>query len=148
MREEQLLAYGGTRELLSQAHESYAQGLLVAKRAGEAIEYLDLALHVHEEEFGHGKWRTRGILKTKFLALLELRRFDDATSVRRTIFKLDADTQNWRRYTEDAWWVAQAYTNAGESGRAKDVLHLGRARAVEHGLLDEVARFELALLDD
>ena len=60
MREEQLLAYGGTRELLSQAHESYAQGLLAAKRAGEAIEYLDLALHVHEEEFGHGKWRTRG----------------------------------------------------------------------------------------
>src|SRR5690606_34409345 len=87
MREDQFDLYGGTRELLSQAHEIYAKGLLAVGRASEAIEYLELALHVHQDEFGHGTWRTRGILREKFSALLALGRIDDAKSVWRSVLQ-------------------------------------------------------------
>jgi tetratricopeptide (TPR) repeat protein len=147
MREEQLREYGGTRELLSQAHESYARGLLAVKRAGEAIEYLDRALRVHQDEFGHGNWRTRGILKTKFLALLELRRFDDAVSVRRAILKVDEDAEHWRRYIEDVWWVAQIYKGMGQLSAAATVLDSGRDMVVRQGLEAEAIQFERAIED-
>jgi hypothetical protein len=66
LREEQLRKQSGSREWLSQARESYARGLLAVKRAEEALELLELALRVHQEEFGHGTWRTRTILMAKF----------------------------------------------------------------------------------
>jgi tetratricopeptide (TPR) repeat protein len=147
MREEQLRKQSGSREWLSQARESYGRGLLAVKRAEEAIELLDLALKMHQEEYGHGTWRTRAILMAKFSALLELRRFDDAVPVRRMILKLDEDVENWPRYMEDVWWLAREYENAGDLQLAARVLDLGRASAAEHGLLDDVARFEVALAD-
>jgi tRNA A-37 threonylcarbamoyl transferase component Bud32/tetratricopeptide (TPR) repeat protein len=145
MREEQLRKQSGSREWLSQARESYARGLLAVKRAAEAIELLDLALRVHQEEFGHGTWRTRAILMQKFSALVELRRFEDAQPVWRTTLQIDAEEMNWQRHADDAWWFARAYEDAGDDRRAAFVLHLGHERAVEHGLLDDVARFERAL---
>jgi hypothetical protein len=63
------------------------------------------------------------------------------------ILKLDADVENWPRYIEDVWWLARTYENAGDLDLAARVLHLGRARAVEHGLIDDVARFDVALVD-
>jgi tetratricopeptide (TPR) repeat protein len=145
MREEQLRTQSGSREWLSQARESYARGLLAVDRAAEAIEYLDLALKMHQEEFGHGTWRTRAILMAKFSALTELRRFDETEPMRHAILKLDDNAGNWRRYAEDARWMAHGYESAGELGAAKIVLHEGRAAAVEHELPDEVGRFDLAL---
>jgi tetratricopeptide (TPR) repeat protein len=147
MREEQLRKQSGSREWLSQARESYARGLLAVKRAEEALELLELALRVHQEEFGHGTWRTRTILMAKFSALVELRRFDDTWPVRRTILKLDADAENWRRYAEDAWWLARGYENAGELREAAFVLRAGRDMAVQHGSEMEVNQFELAIDD-
>jgi hypothetical protein len=145
LREEQLRKQSGSREWLSQARESYARGLLAVKRAEEALELLELALRVHQEEFGHGTWRTRTILMAKFSALIELRRFDDTAPVRRTILNIDDDAGNWQRYTEDARWMAHGYESAGELRAAKIALLEGRAAAVEHELPDEVARFDLAL---
>jgi tetratricopeptide (TPR) repeat protein len=145
MREEQLRTQSGSREWLSQARESYARGLLAVDRAAEAIEYLDLALKMHQEEFGHGTWRTRAVLMQKFSALIELRRFDETEPVLHAILKLDDDAGNWQRYTEDARWMAHRYESAGELRAAKIALLEGRAAAVEHELPDEVARFDLAL---
>jgi tetratricopeptide (TPR) repeat protein len=145
MREEQLREYGGTRQLLSEAHESYGRGLLAVGRAVEAVEYLDLALRVHEQEFGHGGWRTRGISMAKFTALIELRRFEDAWPATRTILKLDADAGNWQRYTEDAWWLARGYENAGEPHGAANVLRYGRDMALQHGSETDANLFDVAI---
>lgn len=145
MREEQLRTQSGSREWLSQARESYARGLLAADRAAEAIEYLDLALKMHQEEFGHGTWRTRAILMAKFSALVEVRRFDDAIPVGRMILNGDADAGNWRRYSEDVWWEAAAYQGAREFERAAKVLRRGRDMAVQHGSEAEVVEFEQAI---
>jgi tetratricopeptide (TPR) repeat protein len=145
MREEQLRTQSGSREWLSQARESYARGLLAMDRAAEAIEYLDLALSMHQEEFGHGTWRPRAILMQKFVALIKLGRIDDAWPAARTVLKLDADAENWQRYAEDAWWLARGYENAGELERAAKMLRYGRERAIQYGSEAEVLQFEQAI---
>jgi tetratricopeptide (TPR) repeat protein len=147
LREGQLAEHGGTRELLSAAHENYAQGLLAVHRAGEALEYLELALRVHQEEFGHGSWRTRGILLQKFEALIEVRRFAVAEFVWRAVLKLDAEADNWPRYVADAHWLGALYEQAEEPARAALPFRAGRQRAVEQELPDEVARFDVALTE-
>jgi hypothetical protein len=134
MREEQLREYGGTRQLLSEAHESYGRGLLAVGRAVEAVEYLDLALRVHEQEFGHGGWRTRGISMAKFTALIELRRFEDAAAVDRKILLASIHEENWARYTEDVLWMAENYAHAGNRDAAIWRLRTGRFEAVTRGL--------------
>jgi tetratricopeptide (TPR) repeat protein len=145
MREEQLRTQSGSREWLSQARESYGRGLLAVDRAAEAIEYLDLALKMHQEEFGHGTWRTRVIVMAKFSALLELARFDDAEPVWRAVLRVSEEESNWRRFSEDAFWVASQFEELNEFQRAADVLYAGRDRAVKHGTPDEVAQFDLAI---
>jgi hypothetical protein len=146
MREEQLREQSGSREWLSQARESYARGLLAVKRAAEAIELLDLALRVHQEEFGHGTWRTRTILMAKFSALVQLQQLDQAEVVERAILTVDRNKHDWARYCTDALWLAEAYRNVSVR-RAAKVLGYGRARAVEHGLADAVQRLDRALED-
>jgi hypothetical protein len=145
MRDAELHEHGGTRERLSAAHESYARGLLAVNRAGEALEYLDLALRVHQEEFGHGTWRTRGILLQKFLGLVELRRFGETDLVDAAILKADTNAQDWRQYCDDAFWMADVYVGAGYPRAAGRHLRAGRARAAEHGLIDAITRFDQAL---
>ncbi|KIG11560.1 serine/threonine protein kinase [Enhygromyxa salina] len=145
LREAQLAKHGGTRELLSAAHESYARGLLAVHRAGEALEYLDLALRVHQEEFGHGSWRTRAILMLKFSAFVEVGRLANAETVERGLLKLDADNQAWERYTEDAFTLANRYSAAGEFRRAAEVLQAGRHMASQHRSQEEVWRFDIAI---
>ncbi|PRP95033.1 Serine/threonine-protein kinase PrkC [Enhygromyxa salina] len=144
-REAALQRYGGTRELLSQAHENYARGLLAVGRASEALKYLELALTVHEEEFGHGTWRTRGILLQEFLVFVDLGQLNSAEVAEGRILKLDWDGQNWARYTEDALWLAKNYADAAETRRAIKVLRAGRAIAVKHDLSNSIVRFDLAL---
>lgn len=142
MREDQVARYGGTRELLSQAHENHARGLIAVGRASEAIESLDLALKVHREEFGHGTWRTRGILRAKFSALLALGRFEEAHPICRPLLQLSEDKQNWARYFEDAQWLADEYVRAGRPDDAAWALKMGlnAARALDQA--DAVAQFE------
>lgn len=147
MREEQLREHGGTQELLSQAHESYARGLLGVQRAEEAIGYLDLALSVHQEEFGHGTWRTRGILMQKFLALLELRQLDQAAVAEQLILNIDREDAEWPRYCDDALWLANRYENAAAIRHATKALNRGRDMAVRLGLVGHVAAFDDALGD-
>jgi tetratricopeptide (TPR) repeat protein len=145
MREEQLRTQSGSREWLSQARESYARGLLAVDRAAEAVEYLDLALKMHQEEFGRGTWRTRLILMAKFSALLELGRFDAAQPVWRAVLRVSEEESNWRRFSEDAFWVASQFEELNEFQRAADVLYAGRDRAMKHGTPGEVAQFDLAI---
>ncbi len=145
MREDELRRQTGSRQWLSMAHESYGRGLLAVGRAGEAIEHLDLALNMHQDEYGHGTWRTRVILMAKFLALVELRRFDDATLAQRRIFTLDVAAENWQRYIDDAWWFAQTYEEKGEYRAAATILRDARLRAVAHGLEAEVIQLDLAV---
>ncbi|KIG12813.1 hypothetical protein DB30_01021 [Enhygromyxa salina] len=145
MREAELTQHRGTRELLSEAHENYARGLLAVDRAGEALEYLDMALRVHQEEFGHGSWRTRGILLQKFRAVLELRRFSQADLLFQAVLEIDADAANWSRYVEDAFWFADGYADAGRAGSAVSVLRAGRLIAKENSLMNDVARFDSEL---
>lgn len=145
MREAELQKHGGTRELLSAAHESYARGLLAVNRAAEALEYLDLALRVHQEEYGHGSWRTRGILMQKFRALIELEQLAVSEAAWRTILTLDAHAGDWPRYVEDAFWVAEILEHAGYRIDATIPLRAGRARAFEHNSHEDVARFDVEL---
>ncbi|KIG19384.1 serine/threonine protein kinase [Enhygromyxa salina] len=145
LREAELQNHGGTRERLSAAHESYARGLLAVHRAGEALEYLELALRVHQEEFGHGSWRTRALLMLKFFAFVELGRLANAETVERGLLKLDADNEAWGRYTEDAFTLANRYSATGEFRRAAEVLQAGRHMASQHGSQEEVWRFDIAI---
>ena len=146
MREDEYDKYGRTRELMSQARESYAKGLVTVGRASEAVELLDLALHEHQEEFGHGTWRTRGILREKFLALLALRRLEPAESVEHAIMNTSRDKGEWMRYCEDALWLGDLYATAGYNEAANNPLRAGLKMAIKHELpMDVVARFERAL---
>jgi tRNA A-37 threonylcarbamoyl transferase component Bud32/tetratricopeptide (TPR) repeat protein len=147
MREAQFEEYKGTRELVSQAHENYARGLLAVGRASEALEYLERALRVHQEEFGHGTWRTRGILRQKFRALVKSGRLNATTATWRTVLKLDADAENWKRYADDAYWFGDAYRRAGHPARAALALRAGQDMATQHQLADDVARFDAAILE-
>ncbi|PRP99664.1 serine/threonine-protein kinase [Enhygromyxa salina] len=147
LREAELQEHGGTRELLSAAHESYARGLLAVNRAGEALEYLDLALRVHQEEFGHGSWRTRGILMQKFRALVDAGTPNQVDPVVRAILQSDAAAENWKRYLDDAAWMADIFTEADLPNHAVWLLRAGRTRAAEVGLADDVARFDAKLED-
>ena len=152
MREAELRQYGGTQELLSRAHESYGKGLVAVGRSAEAIEWLERSLRVHQEEFGHGSWRTRGILREKFVALLALGRLEEAASTVEAILNIDREEGRWMRYCEDAIWLAEHYRMAGDAGGAVTVLQYGRAMAAEHHLTtvgDEIerARIEVELSD-
>jgi hypothetical protein len=145
LREEQLRKHGGTQELLSQAHESYAQGLLAVHRASEALEYLELALWVHQDEYGHGTWRTRGILRHEFRALVELEKFPDAKTVWWALLESDFEKDDWQAYVEDAHWLAEIYVGAGAPQRAVLPLTAGREIAFARDLSADVARFDAAL---
>ena len=109
------------------------------QRAAEAIEYLDLALKMHQEEFGHGTWRRRTLLMLKFSALVELRRFDDSEQAALLILKIAIDAENWRRYVEDARWMAGGYAAAGDTPKAEDLLHLFKREGLEPGREGKVA---------
>jgi tetratricopeptide (TPR) repeat protein len=145
MREEQLRTQSGSREWLSQARESYARGLLAMDRAAEAIEYLDLALSMHQEEFGHGTWRKRTILMRKFSALIDLGQVDNADPLAQQILNIDREDEAWPRYCDDALWLAEAYARATAIRRAAKLLDYGREKAVEQELFDHVAAFDQAL---
>jgi hypothetical protein len=145
LREEQLAEQRGSREWLSQARESYALGLAKVRRASDAIVYFDLALSMHEEEFGHANtWRTRTILMQKFLALLELRRLDESESVADQILRLDHDQGAWPQYCDDALWLAAAYKGAAATWHATKFLTFGHHVANEHGLVGHTTAFDRA----
>lgn len=145
LRADQVRRHGGTRERLSLARESHARALLVVGQTSEALEQLERALRDHQDEFGQRTRRTREMLRLKFSALLELRRFDDAVQVQPAILRLDVENEEWQIYCEDAWWLAEAYELAGLRNRAAAMLRHGRTRALEHGLFEHLARFDHAL---
>jgi tetratricopeptide (TPR) repeat protein len=147
MREDQLSHNAWTRELVSQAYEHYARGLVTVGRASEALEYLDRALRVHQEEFGHGTWRVRGILRQKFLALMSLHRLQEADLTAPVLLKVSANAEEWRQYCDDAFWLADNYQGAGYPRSAAAPLRAGRAQALEHGLVDVAARFDQMLAE-
>ncbi|PRQ05761.1 hypothetical protein ENSA5_00810 [Enhygromyxa salina] len=146
-REELLVRHGGSAEPLSRAHESYARGLLAVGRASEALEYLELALTVHQDQFGHGTWRVSGILQQKFVALVQVGNLEDATVVERTILQIDDDAKDWRRYVDDAFWLADVYKQSGRPYHAIWPLRLGRDKAAKYGMVAELAEFDRTIVE-
>jgi tetratricopeptide (TPR) repeat protein len=150
LREAELRRHGGTRELLSQAHESYASALLDTGRDVEALDYLARAQEAHQTEFGHGTWRLRVILREKFRATLRLGRVDAAESVEAALVQHDVDREDWSTLTEDVVWLAGTYVDTGWPRHAAGLLHTARSIADRRHMADLVRRFdrELAKLED
>lgn len=145
LREAELRSYGGTRELLSQAHESYASGLLMSGREAEALEYLARAQDAHQTEFGHGTWRTHGIQRQRFLGMLRLGRLAEAEAVEEMLVQDDVDRENWPRLTQDVLWLAAAYVDAAHPRHAAGLLHTAKSIAVARRLVGPLRRFDLEL---
>ncbi|PRP93143.1 Serine/threonine-protein kinase PknK [Enhygromyxa salina] len=135
-RERQVRRYGGTHELLSQAHESYARGLLAVGRNVEALEYLDRALAVHQAEFGHGTWRVSRIQRQQFLGLLGLGRVREAEVVAYSLIRYHIDREDWRRLVADVKWLAEEYATAEQPHHATQVLRLGLDAISQAGVDD------------
>jgi tetratricopeptide (TPR) repeat protein len=141
LREGQVRRYGGSRELLSQAHESYARGLLVVGGASEALEYLDSALAVHRAEFGHGTWRTGGIQRQQFLGMIALGRLVESGHLAYAILRYHEEHDDWPGLVVDVKWLADRYVAIGKSHHAKQILEFGIDAVSQAGLDD--ARIEL-----
>ena len=145
LREARLQEHPGTRELLSQARESYARGLLDVGRAAEALELLELALKAHQEEFGHGTWRVQPLHKQLFLAYVSLEQWHDSEMVRYAVLLPDEVAKNWLGYTENTAWFASIYARFGKNDLAKRYLHIARKKVVRFGLPSDVDRIDRAL---
>jgi tetratricopeptide (TPR) repeat protein len=145
IREDQLADNRGSREWVSQAYEDYARGLLAVGRPGEALEYLERALRETQREWGHAAWRVRGILRQKFLALVELGQIADAGYAKRMVLKIDLNEEEWSQHSKDVLWFAEILEDAGHSHAAVVTLRGGRTEAVKHGLLDDITHLDQAL---
>ena len=113
LRKQELAHRQRTHEQLSQAHENYGRGLLLAGHAEEALGYLDRALAVHKDEYGELAWRTRRIQRQQFLALVELRRIDDAAAVGYTLMKSSINSTSWAQLERDVFWLAGLFADVG-----------------------------------
>lgn len=127
---EQQVSHGGSSELLSRAHEDYAVGLLAVGRTSEALEYLDLALQMHQKNFGHSTSRTREIWKHEFRALVESGQSPEAEKLWRAIL-IDAAEKTPEQLIDDVLWMARIYAEAKEPERAEVVRLVGRVKAAE-----------------
>jgi hypothetical protein len=83
----------------------------------------------------------------KFTALVELGRLADADSPYGAILAIDVHAEDWPRYVEDAFKLAEVLAQAGYASDAILPLREGRMKATQHGLIDDVARFDLALAE-
>ena len=147
LREEQLEEHPGTRELLSQAQESYARGLLDVGRAREAVELFEIALATHQDEFGHGTWRTLGILRPKFFAHVGLGEWEEAEDIRPILLNMEFARQDSRAITEDSLRIAQVYREGGHAQLAIDALADSRDQLVQLGQSNAAAQIDRALVE-
>lgn len=116
LREDQLQRFGGTREHLSQAQESYARGLLALGRPLEALRYVDSSLDIHQDEFGHGTWRKYGLLRLRLEALVQSDKLELAKDVHNKLLVISAANKNWHRFYEDTVWMAELYATQDGQG--------------------------------
>ena len=104
-----------------------------------------LALETHREEFGHGTWRVRGLLRQKFLAYVELEQWREAESMRFAIAMEDKRRKDWSFYVEDLTWMAAIYRRVGKDEIAAWMLRGAHAQLVELGYQREAGQIERAL---
>ena len=83
-----------------------------------------------------------GILKTKFLALLELRRFDEAATITQA-FLTNGSMENRTRVEDDVVWVADKYIRAGRRDAAIAALRAERDKFIKQSL--DTQRLDTAL---
>lgn len=145
LRKQELARRQRTHEQLSQAHESYGRGLLLAGRAGQALEFFDRALAVHKDEFGELAWRTHRIQRQRFVALVELGRIDEAAAVGYALMTSSINSTSWPQLERDVFWLVDHFVEVGANRYAIRMLETGREQALRNGQTELADRLELRL---